>query len=99
MKYKISKEALNDLERIWLYTIENWSVEQADRYFSLIFNEIEFLAKRPDSGKDFSHIRKGYYSSKVKSHFIFYRINKMEETLEVVRILHQSMDIETRLND
>lgn len=99
MKYKISKEAINDLERIWLYTIENWSVEQADRYFSLIFNEIEFLAKRPDSGKDFSHIRKGYYSSKVKSHFIFYRINKMEETLEVVRILHQSMDIETRLND
>lgn len=99
MKYKISKEALNDLERIWLNTIENWSVEQADRYFSLIFNEIEFLTKRPDSGKDFNHIRKGYYRSKVKSHFIFYRINKMEETLEVIRILHQSMDIETLLND
>jgi toxin ParE1/3/4 len=99
MKYKISKEALNDLERIWLYTIENWSIEQADRYFSLIFNEIEFLAKTPDSGKDFSHIRKGYFRSKVKSHFIFYRINKKEENLEVIRILHQSMDIETRLND
>lgn len=98
MKYKISKEALNDLERIWLYTIENWSVEQADRYFSLIFNEIEFLAKRPDSGKDFSHIRKGYFRSKVKSHFIFYKINK-KEILEIIRILHQSMDIETRLND
>jgi toxin ParE1/3/4 len=99
MKYKISKEALNDLERIWLYTIENWSVEQADRYFSLIFNEIEFLTKRPDSGKDFSHIRKGYFRSKVKSHFIFYRINKKEEHIEVIRILHQSMDIETRLGD
>jgi len=98
MKYKISKEALNDLERIWLYTIENWSVEQADRYFSLIFNEIEFLAKSPDSRKDFSHIRKGYFRSRVKSHFIFYKKNK-EEILEIIRILHQSMDIETRLND
>ncbi|MCA1760698.1 MAG: type II toxin-antitoxin system RelE/ParE family toxin, partial [Bacteroidales bacterium] len=35
---------------------------------------------------------------RVKSHFIFYKINK-EEILEIIRILHQSMDIETRLND
>ncbi len=30
MIFKISKEASNDLEKIWLYTIENWSTEQAD---------------------------------------------------------------------
>lgn len=30
MKYKISKEALKDLENIWLYTFETWSVKQAD---------------------------------------------------------------------
>jgi len=98
MKYKISKEASNDLEKIWLYTIENWSVDQADRYLNLIMDEIEYLSEKPSSGKDFSHIRKGYYRSKVKSHFVFYRINK-EEILEVIRILHQNMDIETRLND
>jgi len=27
MKYKISKEASNDLEKIWLYTFETWSTE------------------------------------------------------------------------
>jgi toxin ParE1/3/4 len=32
MKYRISKEALNDLEKLWLYTFETWSLEQADRY-------------------------------------------------------------------
>ena len=38
MIYKISKEASNDLEKIWLYTIETWSAEQADRYLNLIFD-------------------------------------------------------------
>lgn len=98
MKYKISKEASNDLEKIWLYTIENWSVDQADRYLNLIMDEIEYLSGKPNSGKDFSHIRRGYFRSKVKSHFIFYRISKKEESIEVIRILHQNMDVDTRLN-
>jgi len=99
MDYKISKLAVQDLENIWLYTFENWSHEQADRYFNLIIDEIEYLAQNLDSGKDFSFIRKGYFRSKIKSHLIFYRIDKKNTFLEIIRILHQSMDIENRLND
>lgn len=99
MNFKISKEAQFDLENIWLYTFETWSKEQADRYFNLIFEEIEYLTLNPTSGKDYSHIRKGYYCSKVKSHFIFYRINLKENAIEIIRILHQQMDIENRLNE
>ena len=98
MKYKISKEAQNDLEKIWLYTFETWSIEQADRYYDLIFDEIEFIAEHPNSGIDYNHIRKGYLRSKVKSHFIFYKINRKESLVEIIRILHQQMDIENRLN-
>ena len=39
MKYKISIEAQKDIENIWLYTFETWSVEQADRYYNLILDE------------------------------------------------------------
>lgn len=99
MKYKISKEARNDLEKIWLYTFENWSLQQADHYFDLIMDEIEYLAENPNSGKVYSEIRKGYFRSRVKSHFIFYRINIKQEEIEIIRILHQQMDIESRLND
>lgn len=99
MKYKISKEAQKDIENIWLYTFENWSAEQADRYYNLILDEIEYLAKSPNSGKDYSHVRKGYYVSKVKSHFIFYKIDSKEQEVEVIRISHQQMDIDNRLND
>jgi toxin ParE1/3/4 len=98
MKYKISKEALTDLEKIWHYTFETWSLEQADRYFNLLMDEIEYLTVNPKSGKDYSQLRKGYFSSRVKSHFIFYKMNLKDNVLEIIRILHEQMDIEAHLN-
>lgn len=83
---KISKEAERDLEKIWIYTIENWSIEQADRYLNLIFDEIEYLCLKPNSGFNFGEIRKGYWRSKVKSHLIFYKVNLKKNELEVIRI-------------
>ncbi|MBV4358362.1 type II toxin-antitoxin system RelE/ParE family toxin [Pinibacter aurantiacus] len=95
--YVISKDALSDLNEIWLYTTERWSAEQADRYYNLIFDEINFICKNPNAGKSKEHIRKGYRASKVKSHLIFYRV--VNEVIEVIRILHENMDIENRLSD
>lgn len=97
MNYHISNEAESDLEKIWLYTIENWSLEQADRYLNLIFDEMEYLCIKPYSGFDFSGIRKGYWRTKVKSHFIFYKINSKQNKLEIIRVLHEMMDIEHHL--
>lgn len=99
MNYKISQKANQDIEDIWLYTCENWSSEQADKYFNLIIDEIEYLAEYPESGKDFDQIRKGYFCSRIKSHFIFYKINRKKEEIEIIRVLHQRMDIESRLNE
>ncbi|MFV0591404.1 MAG: type II toxin-antitoxin system RelE/ParE family toxin [Draconibacterium sp.] len=95
MKYKISLEAKLDIENIWVYTFENWSPEQADRYFNQIMDEIEYLVINPESGKNYSRVRKGYFRSQVKSHFIFYKINRKIKEVEIIRILHQSMDIES----
>ncbi|WP_369681649.1 type II toxin-antitoxin system RelE/ParE family toxin [Ferruginibacter sp. HRS2-29] len=64
-------QALYDLEEIWLYTFQNCSQTQADRYHSLIVKEVEFLSVNPESGRDRSDLRKGYFSSKIKSHIIF----------------------------
>lgn len=99
MKYKLSKEAAKDLENIWLYTFEHWSGEQADRYYNLLLDEIEHAAKNPRAGKDYDHVREGYFRIRSKSHYIFYKIDSIENVIEIVRILHQRMDIEARLND
>ncbi len=98
MKFKISHEAKSDLEAIWLYTFENWSLAQADKYINLIFDEIEFLAQNPYSGRNYDEIRTGYHRSQVNSHFIFYKINSRSDEIEVIRILHQKMQIDAHLN-
>ena len=95
LPYLISKKAVADLDEIWLYTVEKWSLAQSDRYYSLIFDEIDYICSHPTSGKTMDHIRKGYRASKVKSHLIFYRI--ADETIEIIRILHERMDIDNRL--
>ncbi len=97
MNIIISVEAEIDLENIWLYTLETLSLEQAERYLRQIFDEINYISKKPDSGEDFGYVRKGYFKSRVKMHFIFYKVHKNKKNLQIIRILHQQMDIENHL--
>ena len=48
--------------------------------------------------RDFENIRKNYRFSKIKSHIIFFKKNKFNE-IEVIRVLHERMDIDNRLAD
>lgn len=97
MNYILSKEAEKDLEKIWLYTFELWSLEQADRYVGSVLDEIEYVCIEPFSGFDYSSLRKGYWRTKVKSHFVFYKINLKQNKIEIIRVLHEMMDIENQL--
>ncbi len=99
MKFEISEKAFEDIEMIWLYTIETWSVEQADRYYNLLFDEIDYITEHPLSGRNADHIRKNYRCTQVKSHLIFYRYKKLVKKVEIIRILHQSMYVEERMNE
>ncbi|RTY96915.1 type II toxin-antitoxin system RelE/ParE family toxin [Flavobacterium franklandianum] len=97
-EYIISEKALEDLNNIWIYTAENWSVEQANRYYNLIMDEIEFVSENFETTKDFGIIRNDYRYSKVKSHLIFCKRVENPE-MEVIRILHEKMDVKNRIND
>ena len=94
-KYRISAKAVEDLELIWEFTSKKWDAEQAYRYYKLIIDEIEFIAGNHTSGKSMEHIKKGYKASIVKSHLIFFKRNK--DVAEVIRILHQKMDVKSKL--
>lgn len=98
MIYKLSVEAESDLQSIWRYTFETWSNDQADRYIDLILDEIEYLCINPYSGTDYSGLRKGYFRLKIKSHYVFYKIDKKQNQFEIIRVLHQMMDIEHQLD-
>ncbi len=94
--YIISEKAVEDINKIWIYTAENWSLEQADRYYNLILDEVEYISENFGMALDFSKVRKGYRFSKVKSHLVFFKKNKYNE-IEVIRVLHERMDIGNRL--
>lgn len=48
--YRISEKAIEDLGRIWLYTLQNWSLQQADRYYHLLIAEFDYLCENYESG-------------------------------------------------
>lgn len=92
VQYRLSKAASQDVDLIWLYTIEKWSLNQANHYFRLIFQEIQFVASDFEVGKDIGYIKLGYRQHKVKSHILIYK-RATDGVVEIVRILHQKMDI------
>lgn len=86
------------MNNIWIFTAENWSVEQANRYYNLIIDEIEYVAENFETAKNFGSIQKDYRYSKLKSDLIFCK--RVENTeMDVVRILHERMNIKNRIND
>ena len=91
---RLSPRAATDLEEIWLYTFEHWSVEQADRYQKQIIAAIEGLVDGSRDGRPV-HIRKGYHGCPTGSHLVFYRLS--DTSLDVIRILHKRMDVASHL--
>ena len=92
--YRLSPLAESDLEDIWLYTLEQWSRTQADSYISDIIAAIDKLSSGERKGR-VCDIRDGYLKYAVGRHIIFFR--QLNTDLDVMRILHQSMDIERHL--
>lgn len=85
-----SPAAAADLDNIWDYTAEEWGVEQADRYTDDVQSTCRGLARGEKRGRDVD-VRSGYLKHAVGKHFVFFRTT--EAGIEVIRILHQSMDV------
>ena len=95
LKLRMSVAAVQDLEQIWIFTKQNWSERQADRYYKLITDEISYLCLHPSSGRSYETVRKGCRGAKVKSHLIFYQFDT--NVIEIIRILHERMEINEQL--
>jgi len=91
-----SPAAQNDLEGIFDYTFETWGIVQAEYYVRELHEVCRHLALGKFKGRNVDFIRQGYFKKPVGSHFVFYRHPGLK-TMEVVRILHQRMDIERHL--
>jgi len=97
-KYKLTTKAVDDLTRIWNYTFDKWSENQADKYYFMLLENCNDVACNPELGKNYSVATERLLGFKSGSHIIFYR--KIEENeVEITRILHEQMDLKSRIKE
>jgi toxin ParE1/3/4 len=96
-RYVLSPAARADLEQIWDYTRDRWGVDQAETYAHEIQRAIERVVDNPEIGRACDEVRPGYRKHGVGSHTLYYRILRVD-VIDVVRILHQRMDIDQHLD-
>ncbi|MDR0321688.1 MAG: type II toxin-antitoxin system RelE/ParE family toxin [Treponema sp.] len=94
--FHLTCKAYEDLKGIAIYTQENWGVSQRAIYLKMMDDAFHEIAENPAHGRKIDDIRAGYYKYKIGKHFIFYRLVSKSD-IEIVRILHQKMDIESHL--
>jgi toxin ParE1/3/4 len=90
-----SPAARADIEQIWDHTAEKWGEHQAEKCIRNIDTTCRDIAAGRIHGISAENIRTGYRKIGVGSHLIFFRQN--EGSFEVIRILHQRMDVTTHL--
>jgi toxin ParE1/3/4 len=94
--YVLTRKALEDLGAIWRYTRDNWSESQADEYYRALITACEGLAQRKWPASAYHHVLPGLKGLRVKSHILFF-IERRDSGMLVIRILHQRMDLRSRL--
>jgi toxin ParE1/3/4 len=96
VNFELSKLALKDIDSIWEYTVQNWSIKQAEKYYKNIISTIKLICQNPEIGKSISEVKETHRRKIVGSHMIIYKFQN--DIIYIDRILHQSMDIENLLD-
>ena len=94
-RYLLSPAAQVDLEQIWDFTHDRWGVDQAEEYPRELQRAVERAAANPLIGQACDEIRPGYRKLAAGSLVLFYRL--AAEGIDVVRVLHQRMDVDRHL--
>ena len=92
--YRLNRETLEDLDRLYEHGVLTFGLRQADAYFDGIVSRFQKIADQPELYPAIDHIRQGYRRSVYRSHSIYYRIDPDE--IVIVRILGQQ-DIDQAL--
>jgi toxin ParE1/3/4 len=93
--FHLSAKSLEDLKSIGRFTLKSWGREQRNIYLSKLDESFHILAEQPHLGSARDDIRMGYRVYHVGRHLIFYR--QKSTGIEIIRILHDRMDVETHL--
>lgn len=94
-RIRLTPAARKDLSSIWDFTEERRGHEQSEIYLSELRAAIERIAVDPRRGQTCDDVRRGYRRYGIGSHHIFYVVGS--DSVDVIRILHQRMDLTRHL--
>lgn len=92
--YTLAPLAEIDLEEIWFYTFQTWSLAQADSYLRDVVAAFEALVSGVRTGQEVD-VRPGYLKCPVGSHMVYFWERKGR--IEIIRVLHQRQDVSLNL--
>ena len=95
-KFSFTNRALDDLIEIWDYTVEQWSENQAEKYYNLIMASCMDLANNPQLGKSYNIVSQNLLGYKCGEHIIFYQ-EIVKNEIEIARVLHGMMDLKSKI--
>jgi toxin ParE1/3/4 len=91
LRLRLTPEAREDLEHIFLYGLERWDVDQAERYEQSIHDVIVHIQRHPEIGQSLWSSRPEIRSFRAQHHMVYYRVR--DEMVEVLRVLHERQHV------
>lgn len=95
--YRLSPSALRDLDAIWDYTAQRWSVAQAETYIRGLTADMDLLVREPRLARESHYVRPPVRLYRSGSHLIVYRT--ATSWLEILRIVHVRQNWASILNE
>lgn len=97
--YRLTRRADQDLIDIYLYTLEQFGMAQAERYAEGVRSCFALLADNPRLGRPADLIRPGLRRHEHGSHVILYREDIEQGGLLVLAVIHGRRRPELGLDD
>ncbi len=91
--FDLTRKAKADLKEIAKFTMKRWGREKRNLYLKQLDEAFFLLAERPSTGKSCNEIRQGYSKFPQGSHIIFFKQTD-KNRITIIRILHNSMDVD-----
>ncbi|MEW5421357.1 type II toxin-antitoxin system RelE/ParE family toxin [Amorphus sp. 3PC139-8] len=94
--YRFTVDADRDLLRVWLDTELRWGEKQADKYMDALHARCQRIVEGAAAGKSFEGSAEiSFYLC--EHHYLFY--TEWENTVVVIAVMHEHMDLPRRLAD
>lgn len=91
--FYLTKRALQNLEEIYNYSLENWGENKADEYLSLIYNNFNKIANNANLGELRKKRSTPFLMFPSGKHYIVYE--PFKDGIIIITVLHQVRNIES----